>query len=290
VRSTTRLRVAVVFFTLVSACGGEPPQFAVELEHARPVSQERSRSLSIGTVAASPPGEYRFLRMHMDGDVELRELQTFNGPGPWRAYVGMVLVSSSVAREALASIDATPPESAPADTRVPCVIAFVDATGDEWQGCAYPRIAAQVLSQVPRLTPPEISPECHRGACQVRLLREVPALRHQSTGGTLQDLVMDRGGTVWCASRDAEQQGQVVTLRVERARIPSRQADRVFHWLTRAVEPGAGEDQSQAMRDLVMIRGRDASWAPLSSSQAKTIRARWQRLEDRLPPRCRLPQ
>jgi hypothetical protein len=270
-----------------AACSSGPPDFSLESERAAPVRQEGSRSFSVGSLATPPPGDYRFLRMHADGVVEVRELLTFNGPGPWLAYLGRALVPASVARDALATIDATSPASAPGNDRAPCVLAFDTATGGEWQGCAYPRLAERVLAQVPRLTPPEMSLECPRRVCQIRLLREVPALRHERTGGILHDIVLDQTGTFWCASAQTGQRDQANTLRVERGAISHRDASRVFEWLTMGVGPTVAPDPSSPSGEAVMVRGRDHDWAPLRRSEADAIRARWQRLADRLPAQCR---
>jgi hypothetical protein len=278
--------IPTLLLVTLAACSSGPPDFSLE-SAAVPIRREGSRSISIGSLATPPPGDYRFVRMDADGVGEVRELQAVNGPGPWLEYVGRVAVPASVAREAFATIDAAPPASAPGDNRAPCVLAFESAPGQSWQGCAYPGLAERVLSQVPRLTAPGTSPDCRRPACQVRLLTEVPAFRHELTGRILQDIVLDHNGTFWCASAETEQRSQANTLRVERGAISPSNAGPVFEWLTAGAGRAAARDQSSRTPESVMTRGRGADWGPLSRSDADAVRRRWQRLADRLPVQCR---
>ena len=262
--------MSILLLVTFAACSSSPPEFSVEGQPAT-VRREGSRSMSVGSLATPPPGDYRFIRLEADGVVEVRELQTFNGPGPWLEYVGRVTVPASIVREAFATIDAAPPATAPSDNRVP------------WQGCAYPGLAERVLSQVPRLTPPDTSPDCQRPACQIRLLQEVPAIRHERTGRVLQDIVLDRNGAFWCASAETEQRSQTNTLRVERGAISP--GSTVFEWLTAGARRGA--DPSAQNPDGVMMRGGVADWGSLSRSDADAVRRRWRQLAERLPAPCR---
>ena len=274
--------MSILLLVTFAACSSRPPDFSIEGQPAT-VRREGSRSMSVGSLATPPPGDYRFIRLEADGVVEVRELQTFNGPGPWLEYVGRVAVPASIVREAFATIDAAPPATAPSDNRVPCVLAFESAAGQSWQGCAYPGLAERVLSQVPRLTPPDTSPDCQRPACQVRLLQEVPAIRHERTGRVLQDIVLDRNGAFWCASAETEQRSQANTLRVERGAISP--GSTVFEWLTAGA--GRAADPSAQNPDGVMMRGGGADWGSLSRSDADGVRRRWRQLAERLPAPCR---
>jgi hypothetical protein len=275
----------VLMVVLLTACNNRPPDFTLE-RASQPLAQNGSRSLSVGSLATPPPGDYRFIRMQADGVVEVRELQTFNGPGPWLEYVGRGVVPASVAREAFATIDAAAPATSAGDTRVPCVLAFESAPGQSWQGCAYPEVAERVLSQVPRLTAPESSADCQRPRCQVRLLHELPASRHERTGRVLQDIVLDRNGTFWCASAESQQRSQANTLRVERGAISRDNAGALFEWLTAEADGAAARDSSSQTTDSVMMRGRAADWAPLARPEANVVRRRWQQLAERLPAQC----
>jgi hypothetical protein len=276
----------VLLVVMLTACNNRPPDFTLE-RGAPPHRQAGSRSLSVGSLATPPPGDYRFIRMQADGVVEVRELQTFNGPGPWLEYVGLEVVPASVAQEALATIDAVPPATAAGDTRGPCVLAFESESGQSWQGCAYPEVAERILSQVPRLTAPESSPVCQRPQCQVRLLREVPPSRHERTGRVVQDIVLDRNGNFWCASAERDQRSQANTLRVERGAISPDNAGAVFEWLTAGAGRTAARDPSSQTPDSVMMRGRAVDWAPLARPEANDVRRRWQLLAERLPAQCR---
>jgi hypothetical protein len=262
---------------------GSPPEFALEAEPPPAVSREKPRSFSIGSLATPPPGEYRFVKIRSNGQAELRELHTVNGPGPWLTYIGRVLLPSPLVRKALATIDATAPASAPGDDRAPCVLAFDTAASDAWQGCAYPQLAQQVLSEVPRLTAPDVEVGCRRRVCQVRLLREEPTARH-GTAIVLQDAVLDENGSFWCASVDAERSGESNTLHVERGRIVQRDAQRVFEWLTKNAAPAAA-GQPAPSAGAVMLRGPNSDWIR-SGPEADAIRRRWQQLANRLPAAC----
>ena len=270
----------------MSACD-RVPTFIVDREPSIAVTDNAGRTFSIGSVQTPPPGEYRFLRVWVDGRVDVRELLTFNGPGPWRAYVGRTRIPASLAQDALHTIDSTSPATAPADSRAPCVLAYDSANGGPWHGCAYADIAQRVVSDVPRLTAPDVSPRCSDRVCQIRLLRELPAFGHEATGGVLQDIVVDASGAIWCASAEGEPSGQTITLRVERAAVASADAARVFAWLSRGTAI-ASSDQFSTVAESVMVRGRGGDWTRLSASDGQPVRARWGRIADRLPAACRL--
>lgn len=280
------LGIPILLLVSLAACGGTP-DFSLESQPVMPASQDGSRSLAIGSLATPPPGDYRFVRLRADGVAEVRELLTVNGPGPWLAYIGRIRVPATIAADALAAIDAAAPASAPGDERAPCVIAFDSPGGTGWQGCAYPGLAARVLSQVPRLSAPEISRACQRRVCQVRLVRELPAATHERTGSIQQEIVVDEGGAFWCAAAGAEQGAQATTLHVERGAIAQSDARRVFDWLTAGVEPAPAGRQPPTVAEAVMARGRGTDWTRLRPLEAGAVRARWRRLADRLPAPCR---
>ena len=288
VASTVRTYLTVApaaLLTLIVGCRAAPPSFVVERDPAVP-AVGNARWVSIGSPATPPPGEYRFARVRADGLVEARELFTFNGPGPWLAYVGRVQVTPSVVREAFAALDATAPDWAHADGAMPCVLAFESRSGVTWQGCAYPAVAAQLLSKVPRLTAPG-PVSCDSRVCQVRILREGPERRHERRA-VERDIVLDWAGRFWCAMADPAVRGQAHTLRVERARIVPHDARRVFEWLTGDGELTPGKPTSSPEADRVMVRRRGAEWSTLDTSDGAAVRDRWEQLEHALPASCRL--
>jgi hypothetical protein len=271
---------------MLPACSSGPPEFVVQRERAAPARAEKTRAFTIGSLATPPPGNYRFVKVYANGSVEQRELQTFNGPGRWVAYVGTVVISPSLARVTLATLDRTPAETAAGDASAPCVLAFESPTGSMWEGCAHPDMARQVLSQVPRLTAPEVSSDCRSRVCQVRLLRQEPAARHEQTHAILQDVVFDQSGAFWCASGNDEPGAQVNTLRVERGSIAQRDAAGVFAWLTEDAERGLADNRSSPISDAVMARGLGSDWIRLNSSESAAIRIRWQQIAPRLSRGC----
>jgi hypothetical protein len=288
--------IAILLFAALPACSG-PPEFIVETEPPAPEPVARSRALSIGSLATPPPGEYRFARIHLDGQVELRELLTVNGPGRWRSYIGRAVVPAAVAQDALATLDTLDPGtrvSAPGTPGEPCVLAFDPPTGDEWQGCADPGLARRVLSRLPRLGPPELRADCRGAVCQIRLLHVQPARRGTGDDGDVQEMVLDDGGALWCADADdaslADDQRQAVTFRVTRAAIPGAGAAKAFGWLTAGIRSGTTDAQAAAAADRVMVRGPQSDWVRLDRQGAETIRARWLRIAERMPASCRLAQ
>jgi hypothetical protein len=275
-----------VLLSMLPACTSGPPEFVVQREPAAPAREEKTRTFTIGSLATSPPGNYRFVKVYADGRVEQRELQTFNGPGRWLAYVGTVGVSPSLARETLATLERTPAETAVGDASAPCVLAFESPTGRAWEGCAHPNVARQVVLQVPRLTAPDVSPDCRRRVCQVRLLRQEAPARHERTHTALQDIVFDQSGAFWCASGNREQQAQANTLRIERGSIAQGDAAGVFAWLTEDAERGMADDRSSPISEEVMARSLGSDWIRLNSSESAVLRTRWQQIAARLSPGC----
>jgi hypothetical protein len=277
----------LVLLVALTDCGGGPPDFAVIQEQVGSAGAEGARTISIGTPATPPPGEYRFVTLHADGSVEAREIVTFNGPEPWVTYVGGARVPVALAREALGAIDAMPPESVQSnDPRAPCVLAFVSASGSEWRGCAYPTLAADVLSRIPRLTAPGVSNECGEQPCQVRFLWQEPGVGHANARSISQDIVFGKDGTFWCAAIDRDPQ-RAAWLRVVRGRIDGSRSGPVFQWLTAPVDRTAVEERSSPLSEAVMVRARGEAWSLVRTPKANETIARLRRIAESMPQECR---
>ena len=271
----------------LAACTSGPPRFRIE-PGAVVVPQPRAEWLVVGSPSTPPPGDYRFARLHADGTGDVRELFTSSGPGRWLSFTGRVRIDASIVRAALTA--AVRPETMPDDRRAPCVMAVQSGAG-QWEGCAYPEMAARLLALVPRLTMPEVAPTCTLPICQVRILREVAPVRHEQYGDVRQDLLFDGTGGFWCAAKEDRPAGQVATLRVERGRIAETDAPRVYQvdprrTSTKLLVSPTGSPPTRTP-DAVMVRGPDASWARLPEPEARRVRARWNRMASRLPRACR---
>jgi hypothetical protein len=277
--------MALVSLMGLAACTSGPPAFQVE-PSAAVVPQPNAESLSIGSPSTPPPGEYRFARLYADGTVEARELFTSNGPGPWLSFTGRVQVPPSAVREALTS--AGTPESTSEDRRAPCVLA-IDTASTKWQGCAYPTTAVRLIAIVPRLTMPDVAATCDLRVCQVRIVREIPPVRHEGYGDVRQDRLLDNTGAFWCARKDDRAAGQIATLRVERGWISEPDALRVFRWVAGTLETDRVPAQSttEPAIDSVMVRQRGGNWIRVAESTARRVRERWNQIAPRLPEECR---
>ena len=278
--------MALAPLVALAACTSGPPHFRIE-PAAAVAPQPQAEWLSVGSLSTPPPGDYRFARLHADGTGDARELLTSSGPGRWLSFTGRVRIDPSIVRAALTA--AVRPETMPDDPRAPCVLAVGSGSG-QWEGCAYPAIAARLLALVPRLTMPEVAPTCGLPVCQVRIVREVAPARHERYGDVRQDLVLDGTGGFWCAAREDRPAGQIATLRVERGRIAEADAPRVLRWMLGTIDEAGSEpadSPSARTADAVMVRGRDANWVRLPEPDARRVRARWNRMASRLPRECR---
>ena len=283
---TVRAFAAAFLWTLI-ACEAAPPAFSVEFH--TPLSDHRdSASLVAGSVQTPPPGDYRFARVYSDGSVEARELFTVNGPGPWLAYEGKFSVPVSVARQAVDEAQVAVRNSAAGSADGPCVLSVTSATGQSWDGCVAPDLAARVLASVPRLTPPGVS-KCGAQVCQLRLLKETPARRHERYGITHQDIVLDVSGAFWCALPAQQPLNQILTLTVDQGRVPATSAERVFQWMIRDAQLSANaSEESPGTEIRVQVRGADAIWRTVPPRSADAVQSRWKRISPRFPTSCQL--
>jgi hypothetical protein len=276
---------AFVVLMCLAACACGPPSFQVE-PRADDAPRPNAESLSIGSPSTPPPGEYRFVRLYADGSVEVREVFTSNGPGPWLSLIGRESVSPSVVHAALTA--AASPDAAPEDARPPCVLA-VDSGATRWQGCRHHSLAARLLSLIPRLTLPDATANCELDACQLRLVREVPPAQHARYGDLRQDRVLDHAGVFWCAGKHDPQASQFATLRVERGRIREADALRLFRWVLGPIgtDSVAPERSGDLPLDRVLVRRRTGDWTPVPPADARGISERWDQIAARLPLECR---
>jgi hypothetical protein len=273
-----------LFLTALSACAARPPQFAIEPEPFHPL---RDRPvLAIGAASTPPPGVYRFARFDADGTAEVRELHTVNGPGPWLAYVGQVAIAPGAVGGALSDIErAGRTGSPPVEEGTACVRAFRLESGEVWEGCGYPGIAARLLARVPSIAPPDPAPGCPAPLCQVRMLQERPAGRHEQQGLTEYDVVLDAAGRYWCARREPSADATAVTLRVHQGRILSDDVPALLRWIV--PDTSASDAAATPASPHVLIRGAESSWHAIAEPGGSRALARWRRLRSRLPDVCR---
>ena len=272
------------------SCGNRPPVFSIEPACSVVVPSEASRSVQVGGIATPPPGSYRSARVYSNGYVELSELVTYNGPGPWITYLGTTCIPEIRATKLFTFLDGTPPGSPPDDNRQPCVLAFRTARGSDWQGCAYPLLAAQLLAELPVLSPPAVASRCPGSACQVRILSETAPRSHERYGQIIQDVILDADGTFWCAKRDQEESADSDMLHVDRGHIAKPDAPHVFKWL---IGDAVERDTSRRAPispdkpiDRVQIRVDASDWVPVSDSAAAATSTRWRQIAPTLPPAC----
>ena len=284
------LTLTVLSAIALCACGSRPPAFSLEPACVAALPSAQSRSIQVGSTATPPPGTYRSARVYSNGYVELNELITYNGPGPWLKYSGQACIAENRAKNYLTLLDGTPPGSAPDDKRQPCVLAFDTATGKHWQGCAYATFAAELLAGLPPLAEPAVAAGCRSPVCQIRLSREVPPRSHERYGEIVQDAVLDADGTFWCAKRDQTRMGSMNMLHVDRGHIAKADAPHVFEWLIGDAGHHITSPSPPALSDKpvnrVRIRAHNSGWTPVGDSAAAAANSRWMQIASAMPAAC----
>jgi hypothetical protein len=275
----------------LAACAGAtpPPQFAL-LPGCPPPAALRPPAILVGSPHTPPPGVYRFARMDRDGRVEVRELHTHNGPGPWLTYVEQTCLPPALGRELWAAASGGDASASPDQHRGPCVLGAMSADGPIGKGCTHRALAARLLDIIPRLSPPDAPPACRRPGCQVRLLRGTAPHPHEAHGRIDSHWILDEAGGLWCARREPARPGEPDLLRVERRHMAPADAARLLAWLLAGIDRGAGTPAApaepyQPVND-VLIAGPGNGAGPLGASAARSVQARWGRLSRGLPPAC----
>jgi hypothetical protein len=201
-----RSRRALILLAAVSlfACRSRPPAFSIEPGCNAALPAGKPKSIEVGNQATPPPGTYRSARVYANGYVEVKEVLTYNGPGPWLTYSGHACIPEIRAKEFFSRPQST-------------------------------ALEAEVLAEVPPQTPPAVASDCGRPVCQLRISQETPPRSHERYGEIRQDAVLDADGTFWCAKLD-----DANVLQVERGRIAKPDASRVFEWLVGGGNATAG--------------------------------------------------
>ena len=289
-RSSCAATAILLLASALCSCGSRPPAFSVEPACRGVLPSAQSRSMQVGSTATPPPGSYRSARVYSNGCVELNELVTYNGPGPWITYQGTTCIPEIRATNFFTLLDNTPPGFPPDDKLQPCILAVDTAKGGHWEGCAYASLASQLLAEVPPLTPPAVASHCQGSACQIRILQEAAPRSHERYGEIIQDVMLDADGSFWCAKRDQEQTDNPNILHVDRGHIAKPDALPVFTWLIgdagQRVTIPRGAVVSDKLIDRIQLRADSSDWVPVNDIAAAATSNRWRQIAPKLPPAC----
>jgi len=300
-RSAWTIVTASALLIGVSACTSRAPDFAIDFQSSSDGAEASAETFRSGTGASiyvffastPPPGAYRFVRLREDGRVDVREVLTVDGPGPWLTYEGVVSVPPATARAIVQATDASRLSSAPPPgSGSPCVLGLASTTALVWKGCADAALARRVLTEVPPLTPAALGTPCSRRLCEVRLVRSTATRGHERYGQVAQDIVINAGGAISCAAIPQDRSGAPNVLHVVRGRVRDADAGALFDWLAGAIPETAGPRAADdgLGGSGVVARGPGGVWTRVATPQATATGSRWGRIATRLPPACRLPQ
>ena len=292
--------VAAALLLGMSACTSGPPDFALDAPAssgdsdtaAQMLPSAAGASIYVGFASTTPPGDYRFVRLHESGRAEIREVLTVNGPGPWLTYEGVVSIQPATAREIVLAADPLRLSTAPPPVSgAPCVLGLASASALVWRGCGDAALARRVMASVPPLTAAAPGPPCSRPVCDVRIVRSAPARPHERYGQIAQDIVINASGAFSCATASPDRRETPNVLRVVSGRVRAADAGALFDWLAAGLPEPAGPrapDDGLAASGVV-ARGPGGSWTRVATPQATAIAMRWAHIAARLPPACRLP-